>query len=447
MVHVQAGRSLMVRLPKAELHGVLDDPALESIEFLNEIMTRYPDAISFAPGAPHPRFVKDLDVSDCIDVYTRHVSVLRGTTQAHEHRRLLEYGPSRGLINDLIADALSKDHGLDLSPDSVVVTVGAQEAMLLTLRVLCRPGRDLLAVADPCFTGVTGAARLLDIGIVPIAETEHGLDHDALAAACRAARQRGRTVRAVYAAPDHSNPSGSVMTLRARHQLLSVAEREKLLVIEDNAYGFTAAPGHELPLLKALDTDGRVILVGTFAKVCTPGARVGFAVADQVVADADGSHRVLAGHLAAAKNAVTVNTSPISQAIIGGMLLRNNGSIKQLGQEKSAHYRERLAVLLAALDRSLPSGTRPEGVRWNRPRGGFFVRLRLPVPVDVALLEQCAQQFGVLWTPMSYFHLGDGGGNELRLSCSYLSSQEIREGARRLAAFVHHATASTGEQP
>ncbi|MFF9179055.1 PLP-dependent aminotransferase family protein [Streptomyces sp. NPDC014793] len=429
------------------MHDVVDDPALESIAFLNEIMTRYPDAISFAPGAPNPVFAEDLDVSGCIDVYTRHVSALRGTTQEHEHRRLLEYGPSRGLINDLIADALGKDHGLDLSPDSVVVTVGAQEAMLLTLRVLCRPGRDLLAVADPCFAGITGAARLLDIGIVPIPETEHGLDRHVLAAACHDARQRGRTVRAVYAAPDHSNPSGSVMGLRARHQLLSLAEREDFLIIEDNAYGFTAAPGHELPPLKTLDTNGRVILIGTFAKVCTPGARVGFAVADQAVAEADGSYGPLAGHLAAAKNAVTVNTSPLTQAVIGGMLLRNNGSITQLGQEKSAHYRQRLAALLAALDHSLPSGARPEGVSWNRPRGGFFVRLRLPVPVDAGLLERSARQFGVLWTPMSYFHVGDGGGNELRLSCSYLSSQEIREGVRRLAAFVHHATASSGEQP
>ncbi|WP_325118689.1 hypothetical protein [Streptomyces sp. GMR22] len=83
-----------------------------------------------------------------------------------------------------------------------------------------------------------------------------------------------------------------------------------------------------------------------------------------------------------------------------------------------------------------PDGEPPAGVSWNRPAGGFFVRLRLPVRVDAALLEVSASKYGVLWTPMSQFYLDDSGDNELRLSCSYLDPAHIEEGTVRLARFI-----------
>jgi (S)-3,5-dihydroxyphenylglycine transaminase len=135
---------------------------------------------------------------------------------------------------------------------------------------------------------------------------------------------------------------------------------------------------------------------------------------------------------------VTVNTSPLSQAVIGGMLLEHGGSITAIGQKRSDLYRSNLALLLEELDKSLGSdghGTRP-AVTWNRPTGGFFVRMRLPVAADVTLLEKSASRYGVLWTPMSAFHIGDGGRDEIRLSCSYLAGDLIREGVARLAAFL-----------
>lgn len=84
---------------------------------------------------------------------------------------------------------------------------------------------------------------------------------------------------------------------------------------------------------------------------------------------------------------------------------------------------------------------------WQRPAGGFFVRMRLPVPVDTALLELSAARYGVLWTPMSPFWIGGGGDNELRLSCSYLTPERIREGATRLARFLAGLPAPGGATP
>ncbi|MFJ4091015.1 PLP-dependent aminotransferase family protein [Kitasatospora sp. NPDC089913] len=424
-----------VRLDATSLHASLAEPVLGSIGFLNEIMARYPDAVSFAPGAPHPDLLPDLEPGRYLDRFLDHLVRDRGHTPDRARRLLLEYGPSRGLIGDLVAGALRRDHAVDVPEAAVVVTVGAQEAMFLTLRTLFGSRGDVLAVADPCFVGIRGAARLLDIDLVGVEETPLGLDLDALAARCRTARGTGRRVRACYVAPDFANPGGGRMPLEVRHRLLELAELEDFLVLEDNAYGFTAAPGAELPLLKALDRNRRVVHLGTFAKVCFPGARVGYVVADQEVVRPGGPATLLADELAAAKSMVTVNTSPVCQAVIGGMLLEHGGSLMALSRRKSELYRRNLGHLAEELDRHAADGL-PDGISWNRPEGGFFVRMTLPVPADTALLERSAAEYGVLWTPMAPFHLGSGGDHRLRLSCSYLDPGQIETGVARLAGFL-----------
>lgn len=422
----------MVRLSSSSLHDSLRSPALESIGFLNEVMSRYPDAISFAPGAPHPGFVADLDVQHCVDRFLDHLVHEEGHSPRQARLRLYEYGPSRGLINGLVGEALRRDLQIDVPSDAVVVTVGAQEGMLLVLRALFRPSAgDLLAVANPCFAGITGAASLLDIPVVGVDETATGIDLDGLTAACREARAAGRRIRACYVASDFSNPGGSRMSLECRRQLLELAESEDFLVLEDNTYGFTTAHGHELPSLKALDADRRVIHIGTFAKICFPGARVGYVVADQPV----GQDRLLADELAALKTVVTVNTSPLGQAVIGGMILEHGGSLAELSRAKSELYQRNLNQLMDALDRTL-TGRVPPSIGWNRPTGGFFVRMRLPVPADVALLEISAAEYGVLWTPMAQFYLDGAGDSQLRLSCSYLDADQIETGVQRLTTFL-----------
>lgn len=424
----------MVRLHHSDLHGSLRDPVLGSIGFLNEVMGRYPDAISFAPGAPHPDFLEELDPQRCTDRFLDHLVVDQGLSPERARRLLFEYGPSRGLINHLVCEALRRDQGVDVPAASVVITVGAQEAMLLVLRALFRgSGQDVLAVANPCFVGITGAARLLDVPLVGVDETDAGIDLDGLRERCRQARRAGRRVRACYVAADFSNPGGGRMSPDCRSQLLELAGREDFLVLEDNAYGFTSAGGDDLPPLKALDTEGRVIHIGTFAKTCFPGARVGYVVADQLVGD---GNRLLADELAALKTMTTVNTSPLSQAVIGGMLLEHGGSLAEPTRRKADLYQRNLGRLVAALDRFLGDRA-PAGVRWNRPAGGFFLRIHLPVPADTNLLETSAAKYGVLWTPMAQFYLDGAGDRQLRLSCSYLDPEQIDEGVRRLATFLN----------
>jgi (S)-3,5-dihydroxyphenylglycine transaminase len=421
-------------LLRSELHAVVTAPALEAVNSLNEVIGRFPDAISFAPGAPHPKFFDTLDVGGFLDRYVDHVRQKEKLTEVQVRRRIYQYGPSRGLINDLVATVLQRDMGISVPAKSIVMTVGAQEAMLLTLRALCAGRDDLLAVVTPCYVGIIGAARFLDMELVPVSEGEQGVDLAQLGRVCGDARAAGKRIRALYVAPDCSNPSGTVMELSCRLGLLELANREDFFVLEDSTYGFTMDPQQQLPSLKALDRANRVIYLSTFSKTCLPGTRVGYVIADQAVLDGD-DRRLLADEIASLKTMSTVNTSPICQAIIGGMLLASDCSLVRLAAGKSAGYQENLARLLTGLEREIGSGG---GVSWNKPAGGFFLRMRLPVIVDRDLLDISARRFGVLWTPMVDFYPGQAQSSELRLSCSYLDPAQIDEGVRRLAAFVNH---------
>lgn len=434
-----------------DLLAALSAPALQSINFLNEIIDRYPSAISFAPGAPYEGFFDDLDLSQYIKRYVDHLHSLE-LTSSQVNRRLYQYGPSRGHINQLIADALRVDEGIEVSPEAIVITVGCQEAVYLVLSALFSYKSDLLAIANPCFVGVTGAARLLGIETIPINETEDGLDLARLEFECNQARATGRRIRALYVAPDFSNPGGGLMSLPVRHALLDLANKYDLLLLEDNTYGFTAEEANALPSLKAIDKNRRVILLGTCSKVLFPGVRVGFAVADQKVMEQgtkkEKKEGILADDLSLIKSLITVNTSPVCQAIVGGMLLSSEGSFKVLARDKGMFYRSAMEHLLAALDRHIDSDFRTRyGITWNRPDGGFFVRVRLPFCVDENLLHESAGQFGVLWTPMRNFYMTDAGNNDIRLSCSYLSKALIEEGAARFSRFLHHTCTRLVKNP
>jgi (S)-3,5-dihydroxyphenylglycine transaminase len=427
----------MTILSKSALHHSLNDPVMDTVSFLNEVMDRYPDAISFAPGAPNPAFFDDFDVSKAIARYIDHLMQEKGLTLAQARRQLYQYGPTRGHINDLVAQSLGLDHGIHVSPESIVITVGCQEAMLLAVRALCATRNDLLAVVNPRFVGIAGAACILDVQVVGVDEIDGNVDCDDLRLICRAAQRDGHRVRALYVAPDFSNPSGTMLDLDARRALLKVAEDEDFLILEDNAYGFTADPAIALPTLKALDESARVLYLGTFSKICLPGVRVGFVVADQIVKDVSGKTRLLADELAAIKGMITVNTSPVAQAVIAGMLLDHSCSLTSVGRDKSMLYQRNLKLLLGALERHLGGANDlPIPMTWNAPRGGFFVTMHLPVAADSSLLKISASQYGVLWTPMSSFYLGHAGDNQVRLSCSYLTPEQIEEGVRRLALFL-----------
>jgi (S)-3,5-dihydroxyphenylglycine transaminase len=427
----------MSELIASQLPAFIEQPVITSMTFLNEVAIRYPDAISFAPGRPHERFFDVASLGRYLDRYTCYLRADLGYDEAQVGRTLLQYGPTAGTIRPLVAQMLATDEAIDVPPEALVMTVGCQEAIFLAVRALCPGPRDVIFLAEPGYLGLAGAALTLGVPTIRVPEGDDGIDLTALGAAVQRARDDGLNPRAVYVIPDFANPTGTVMSGAGREALLELAAGQDLFLLEDNPYGFTAR--EHVPTLKALDRQRRVIYLGTFAKICLPGTRVGFVIADQQVADAAGRTHLLADDLATIKSMITVNTSPIDQAVIAGMLLENGSSLKAVAQTKAAFYQHNLDVLLRELSSAFPPGS---GVRWNSPPGGFFVVVDVPFRADEDVLRACAARYGVLWTPMSFFH-EQGGQNRLRLSASYLDPDQIVTGVARLARFVREQRAGT----
>ncbi|MFJ9151295.1 aminotransferase class I/II-fold pyridoxal phosphate-dependent enzyme [Streptomyces sp. NPDC102270] len=421
-------------LSKEGLHSSVSEPVMDTMNFLNEITLRHPDAISFAPGRPLEDFFETEQLFRWLRHYIDHLAGL-GRSEEQIRTTLFQYGTTAGEIRGLVARTLADD-GITADPADIVVTVGAQEAMFLILRTLFASPRDVLLVASPCYVGITGAARMLDIAVAEIPEESDGLTAAAFERTVAEVRAQGKRPRACYVVPDYSNPSGSTMPLRARHELLEAAARHGVLIMEDSPYRMVSS-AEPLPLLKALDPARCVVHIGSFAKSAFPGARLGYLVADQEVADRNGKCTRLADEISKLKSMLTVNTPSLSQAVVGGLLLESGFDLRARNAAAASTYDANLTAVLDTLSRLFPEHERAaHGVSWNHPAGGFFLAVTVPFAADDAALAVSAERYGVVWTPMRYFHPSGGGENVIRLAWSYLTRRQAVEGVERLAAFV-----------
>ncbi|MCB1034053.1 MAG: PLP-dependent aminotransferase family protein [Acidobacteria bacterium] len=412
------------------------------MNFLNEVVLDFPRAISFAPGRPAEQFCQVEEGMAEMPRFVAERARLTGWTEEAVLKDLGQYNKTNGILQDIIRRQLEVDEGIRVPARSIVVTAGCQEAMLLLLMALFEPEKDVLLSTDPTYIGITGLADIFGIRVEPISCGADGLEPEAFRVAVRRVRESGLRPVALYDVPDFNNPLGTSLPLAARHEVLAIARQEKLLVFEDNPYGMFAFDGEPLPTLKSLDTDGTVIYLGTFSKTLYPGLRVGYLVADQPVQRGSGE-ALLADELSKVKSLTTVTTSPLVQAMIGGLLLKHGGSLKPLVAEKIPFYRRNRDTLVACLEEELGAIA---GVSWNRPRGGFFLTLELPFDFDTACLETCARDYGVICCPMTFFARAGGAERQVRFSFSYVTPEQIREGVARFARFVRHRL-ELGEAP
>jgi (S)-3,5-dihydroxyphenylglycine transaminase len=423
------------------------DPILNVMNFLNEVVLDYPQAISFAPGRPAENFFNVEESLGEIQDFVRYRAARKQWSEAKVYADLGQYNKTNGIIQELIAEQLKLDESIEVDPASILVTSGCQEGMAILLAGLFDPARDVLLSSDPTYIGITGLAKILGVPVHPLPSGEHGLEPEAFEQAVADVRSQGMNPRALYDVPDFNNPLGTSMPLESRRQILAIAQREEVLVFEDNPYGMFAYDGEPRPTLKSLDRHRSVIYLGSFSKTLFPGLRVGFLVVDQecqVEGSVEGAEKTiaLAEVLSQVKSLTTVNTPPLLQAVVGGTLVRTGGSLKPLMKDKIAFYGANRDHMLAALEQRFGPGSEIAAaghggkVTWNRPEGGFFMTMDLPFEFDVKALRTCAAEYGVIVSPVSFFALSPGRERQIRLAFSYVTPEQIDEGIERLAGFI-----------
>ncbi|MGB7338316.1 MAG: PLP-dependent aminotransferase family protein [Phototrophicaceae bacterium] len=363
-------------------------------------MARRQGIINFSHGAPPAEFFPVASLRDAINTVLDRDGAAALTYEVAEG-----YGPLRSAIRDYVS-AL----GIQIRPSNVLVTGGAQQAIDLVIQALVAEGQTIVT-ANPTYIGVIDIARTRRINVHGIPTDEHGIRVDALEHYLME-----HSPKLIYVMPSFQNPTGRVMPLHRRRQLINLAVRYNVPILEDAIYHEFRFEGESLPPLKALDNDNIVIHVSAFTKMLLPGMRIGYLISD-------GNHFE---RLVRVKQSADISTSALNQRAIHLMMMRGVLS-HQLERNNRELKRRRDAAIRAAEEHFPPGST------WNVPQGGLYLWAQLPrTGPTAAELFIAAVQNQVAFAIGNIFYLDGCGAYHMRLNYGLQSPEYIAEGFKRL---------------
>jgi len=362
----------------------------------------HPDGtIMFASGDAYPESLPD--VSEFAQI------------AAVKHRtETLQYAPRPGLpeLREWIAASLAAD-GIRVGADSILVCNGAKQGIELACKLFLDPG-DAIVVTRPTYQSALGVFHGWEAAFVEVRMDADGMIVDELAQTLAERERRGLAApKLLYDIPEFHNPTGVTLSGKRRQQLVELAARYRMLVLEDDPYRRIRFSGEPTPPIQSFDGHGGVIGLGTFAKLVAPGLRLGW-----VIARPD-----IVAQMAAMK--ADGGTTAFTQRIL--VEYCRAGRLEPDIRERVRTYRAHRDIMARAVREQLPQAT------FQLPEGGYYLWLRLPDGGDGDRLAALAEQQGVQVLPASHFHATPGPKNYVRLAYSYASPSEIVEGVRRLA--------------
>jgi 2-aminoadipate transaminase len=376
-------------------------------------ITQRPEVISFAGGLPAP------------DVFPieRFREACRRVLEQNA-KLALQYGTTEGYepLREMIARRTSR-YGIKAKTENVLITAGSQQALDLIGKLLINPG-DRILVEAPTYLGALQAFTVYGAEYVSVPSDDDGLRTDLLEKPLRS------RPKFMYLLPNFQNPGGTTLSESRRHELVHLADKFGIPVIEDDPYGQLRFEGAHLPPLIVLDCKnlrrdngysiGNVIYLSTFSKTLAPGLRLGWIIAPPDVI----------AKLVQLKQGADLHTSTFVQ-VVAYEVARDNFLDEHVKLIRRV-YGERRDVMLAALKEFFP----PQ-VTWTHPKGGLFLWVTLPVGMDSQRLFETALNENVAFVPGdSFYATGDEGRRHLRLNFSNAQPEQIREGIRRLSLAV-----------
>jgi 2-aminoadipate transaminase len=370
-------------------------------------------AIPFVYGHPDP----DLLPVEKIITATERALRTRG-------RLALQYGPEQGYgpLLDVLIGKVERDEGLRLTRASIMLCAGAAQGLDTAARLFTRPG-DVVLVEAPSYHEAIATLRDHPVELRQVPMDDQGLLVEALAKRLEALNRAGRRVVFLYTIPTFQNPAGITLTAERREALVDLATEQGLLLVEDDVYRDLCYEGRVPPSLFELAGGRGVIRLGSFSKILAPGLRLGW-----IIAPAEVIQRIVSCGLKGNEG----GANPFVAHVVAAFC--QEGWLEPHIAQLVARYRARRDALLAALEREMP-----EGVRWTRPAGGFFVWLTLPQPLEAEAVLAEARERGVVFVPGVRFfaEASEGGGRRnLRLPFSVLSEAQMAEGVKILAEVI-----------
>lgn len=369
-----------------------------------ELFTEHPqhDVVSFALGCGDQNLFPVADFRKAL-----------ATAMSENPEASLDYGEPCGYfgLRATIAQVLCSQ-GLRTAADNILITAGSQQALTLVAQVLLRPG-DTVIVELPTYGKALELFNSLQLRVVTIPIDNEGMQTELLEPLLQAHHPK-----LIYTMPNFQNPSGVCLSSKRRRELVTLADRYNVPILEDDFVGDLRYDGPSQPALKALDPGGRVIYTSTFSKMLLPGLRIGFAVAEGPV------YRALVKR----KEVQDLATSSLIQHALDRYI--TIGRYQAHLRRSCQVYRKRRDALVAALNKYLPSAS------FSTPLGGLFVWVRLPTGLSAVDLLHVSYAYGVSFTPGHAFCTDGTLNSYIRLNFAALTVEKINEGIRQLAIAV-----------
>lgn len=361
-----------------------------------------PEIISLAGGNP----ASELFPSD-------ELSKIAGKILMTSPTVALQYGTTDGYpkMKDC-AIARAKEAGAYNEGDGVLIMTGANQGIDLTAKAIINKG-DKIIVESPSFIGSLNAFRTYECELVGVDVEADGMDVSKLEEALKA----NPDAKLLYTIPTFQNPTGTTMSLEKRKKVLELASEYDLLIMEDNPYGDLRFAGEDLPTLKSLDTEGRVIYCGSFSKILSPGMRLGYVI---------GPPKLLE-KVEMLKQVNDVHTPMLTQMMCVQFMKKYD--INKYIAKNRKLYKEKCDTMISAMEQYFPKGK----VEWTVPEGGIFLWCTCPTITDVSVVVNKALEKKVAIVPGSNFAVDQSlPSNKFRLNFSSASKSDITEAIKRL---------------
>ncbi|MDJ0612813.1 MAG: PLP-dependent aminotransferase family protein [Rhizobiaceae bacterium] len=326
----------------------------------------------------------------------------------------MDSGPQGYLpLRETICDILKRRADMNVQPDEVLMTSGSLQAMDLINKALLNKG-DVVLVEAANYAGTLTKLDALGVDYVGIDLDEDGMRMDALEAAILNLHKQGRKPKYIYTIPTIQNPTGSVMPVERRKEMLTLSKKYDIPIFEDDCYADLVFSDTRPPAIYALDTDNRVVYCGTFSKTIAPALRVGYIVAPWP----------LMGHILPLKT--DAGSGALEQMVLAEFLPDNfDAHVSSL----LPMLKEKANALCEALDEHF--GT---DVEYETPVGGIYLWVTLPEHVDTDRLFEVAIAEGVEINQGSQWAVDkQANKRRMRICFGHPSSENIRTGIARLA--------------
>lgn len=373
-----------------------------------------PEVVSLAGGMPYLERMPFDELSEMVAKMLRD----HGTVA-------WQYGSAQGdpHLRELVLDITALEGITDAQPDDVVITNGSQSGLDLITRIMCNPG-DVVMAEAPNYVGALGVFQSFQVDVQNVPLDADGLIPEAFEQALLEQEKLGKKVKFLYTVPNFQNPAGVTMSVERRPQVIEIAKRHHVLIVEDNPYGLLDFGGKTYPALRSMAPDD-VVYLSSFSKIIAPGMRVAWMIAPPAI-----RHK-----LVLANESAILSPSNMSQMTISTYL--DNFDWKSQINDYRGMYKERCDTMDAALREYLPYCT------WNKPHGGFYIWLRIPDGLDARAMLPRAITARVAYVSGTAFYTNGEGRHNMRLSFCYPTPERITEGIRRLAGVMDEEKATT----